>query len=307
MVPLLERPQLAYTLDYLRSGGVKRAFLACGYLPGAIREYFGTWFDGLRIEYRVEPAPLGTAGAIRFAAQGISRTFLALNGDSLPSASIPALLEFHRAHHAAATILLAGVTDAGGYGLVCTDASGRVREFVEKPGKRTIEEKLVNAGLYVLEPDVLHLVPAGRRVSIERDVFPVLADSGRLYAAKLPGPLIDTGTPAGYLKAHAELLSRRSGLDVHPDARIAAGAELIPPVFIGAGAEVAERARVGPWASVGQDATVGAGAEVRSSAVLPHATVPPEATIMNAIVAPGSNVIGARAPHQDAQPVSGDG
>jgi mannose-1-phosphate guanylyltransferase len=145
----------------------------------------------------------------------------------------------------------------------------------------------------LLEPEVLDLVPPGQAVSIERDVFPQLAEDGTLLATELPGLLIDMGTPEGYLDAHAELLAARPVSGVHPDARVAADAELIPPVRIDAGAEVGEGTRIGPLVSVGRNAIVRSGAKIRLSAVLPCAVVPADARIADAIVTPDAVLDGS--------------
>jgi mannose-1-phosphate guanylyltransferase len=296
MVPLLDRPQLAYVLDYLRSCGVSRAILACGYHAEAISAHFGESFDGLRIDYTVEPTPLGTAGAIALAARDLDRTFVALNGDSLRSASIPSLVEFHQARSAAATLLLASVSDSGRYGVVRTDRSGRVISFLEKPKPTAAGSSggLINAGLYVLEPEVLDLVTPGRPASIEREIFPHLAERGSLYAAELPGLLIDMGTPAGYLEAHAELLAAGPRLDIHMGAQVAPDVALVAPVRIEEGARVGEGVRVGPAVSLGRGAVVGSQAEIRSSAVLAQAVVPANAVITDAIVTPDAILDGSQ-------------
>jgi mannose-1-phosphate guanylyltransferase len=190
-------------------------------------------------------------------------------------------------------MLLAAVADATRYGVVETDASGQVVAFREKPAGTGARGALINAGLYVLEPEVLDLVPPGQAVSIERDVFPQLAEDGTLFATELPGLLIDMGTPEGYLDAHAELLAAGPVSGVHPDARVAADAELIPPVRIDAGAEVAEGTRIGPLVSVGRNAIVRSGAKIRLSAVLPSAVVPADARIADAIVTPDAVLDGS--------------
>jgi mannose-1-phosphate guanylyltransferase len=286
MVPLVDRPQLAYVLDYLRTSGVTDVVLACGYQADAIRSHFGDSFKGLRLDYTVESTPLGTAGAIGLAGRSVDHTLLALNGDSLRSASITALLDFHRSRSAVATLLLAQVADVGSFGLVQTDESGRVVSFLEKPVSSRPEAGLINAGLYVLEPEAFDLIPPDGPVSLERDVFPRLAERGVLHAVELPGLLIDMGTPSGYLEAQAELLTRGPSLDIDADARVAADVALVPPVRVAKGAAIGEGATVGPFVSLGRDATVAAGAEIRRSAVLPGATVPVGARITDAIVAP---------------------
>jgi mannose-1-phosphate guanylyltransferase len=269
MLPLLGRPLLSYTFDHLRAAGVERATLACGYLPTGIKDHFGLEYEGMSLEYRTEPEPLGTGGGIRFAAAELDETFFALNGDSLREADLGALVAFHRARGASATILLAPVDDVSCYGVVRTSGDGRVLEFVEKPERDAVDTDLINAGLYVLEPSVLDLVPPGRPVSIEREVFPALAARGELYAVPLPGYWLDVGTPASLLQAHLDLLARAEGPVIDPGADVAASALIGELVYVGAGARV------------------GAGASLVRAAVLPGALVEDGMNVEGALVAPG--------------------
>jgi mannose-1-phosphate guanylyltransferase len=273
MLPLLGRPLLSYTFDHLLSGGVERAILACGYLPTEIEAFFGSDYSGLGLEYRVEPEPLGTAGALRFAADGLDGSFLALNGDSLREAPLRELVDFHRERGAQATILLTPVEDVSRYGIVRTDPDGRVREFVEKPAPEEADTNLINAGVYVLEPEALAEVPPGRSVSIEREVFPVLAERGELFAVELGGYWLDVGTPHSFLQAHLDLLGRGSGVEIDP------------------GADVAVGARIGSLVYVGRGASVGDGAELERTAVLPGGRVGPGERVVGALVAPGVGVL----------------
>jgi mannose-1-phosphate guanylyltransferase len=291
MLPLLGEPLLTHTFEHLRSGGVDRVVLACGYLPTQIEEYFGSRYDGLALDYRVEPQPLGTGGAIRFGAESFDGTFLALNGDSLREADIGALVGFHRATGARATILLARVPDPARYGLVRTDDRGRVTAFVEKPEASEVDTDLINAGLYVLEPEVLDLVPSDRMVSIEREVFPALVEEGTLYALPLPGYWLDVGTPESYLKAHFDLLNRRGGLDVDPSAEIGPETVLVPPLQVGSGAQIQREARIGPCVALGANSQVGRRGSVRFSAVLADAQIAAESRITYTIVAPELGVM----------------
>ena len=293
MLPLLGRPLLSYTFDHLRAAGVGRAVLACGYIPDAIEAHFGFDADGLALEYCVEPEPLGTGGAIRFAAEGRDRTFLALNGDSLREADVRRLIAFHRERGAKATILLTRVSDPTRYGLVRVDRDGRVCGFLEKPSPEEIDTDLINAGLYVLEPEVLELMPAGKALSIERDVFPRLAEEGSLFALDLPGYWLDVGTCASYLQAHIDLLSRSDEVVIHPEADVQATAELHSPVRIDHGAFIGAGARVGPCVHVGSGASVAAGAHVANAAVLPRAVVDSGVRLVNAIVAPEIGALSA--------------
>ncbi len=283
MLPLLGRPLLEYTFDQLTAGGVDRVTLACGYLPTQIRAYFGDRLNGFALEYKVEPEPLGTGGGIRFAS-GADSTFLALNGDSLREVDIDALVSFHRERGALATILLTRVSDPSRYGLVRVASDGRVLGFVEKPGPDEIDTDLINAGLYVLEPEVMDLIPPGRSVSIERDVFPTLADRGQLYALALPGYWLDVGTHESYLQAHLDLVGRADRPVIDPRAYVSPDAEIVGPAVIDAGAWIAQGARVGPHAYVGCVAQLDAHAVVERAAVLPAAVVTAGQQVSEAIV-----------------------
>jgi mannose-1-phosphate guanylyltransferase len=278
MLPLVDRPQLAYTFEHLRRFGVTRAIVSCGYLPTQIQEHFGDRYGDLRLEYRAEEEPLGTGGAIRFAAEGIDEPFFALNGDSLRETDLDALVDFHRARKTRATILLTPVEDPSRYGLVRVHGDGRVLSFLEKPRPEEIDTNLINAGLYVLEPDVLDLIPSGRPVSIEREVFPQLVEEEAVCGLALPGYWLDIGTPEAYLQAHHDVLERNFvtelgdslGSDytlVADGAEVSPTARLVPPVFVGQGARIAADARIGSLAVIGANAVVGEGASVESSVI----------------------------------------
>ncbi len=164
--------------------------------------------NGVALHYAVEPEPLDTAGAIRFAAEfsGIDDTFVVANGDVLTDLDIAALVAFHRLKSAEATIHLIGVDDPSSFGVVATDDDGRVERFVEKPAPGTAPSNQINGGTYVLEPSVLQRIPAGQRVSIERATFPEIVKGGRLFAMATDDYWLDAGNPALYLKANLDLL-----------------------------------------------------------------------------------------------------
>ena len=301
MLPLVDRPLLAYTFEHLRRHGVRRGIVSCGYLPTQIRDHFGTAYGDLALDYEVEDAPLGTGGAIGFAARNLGETFFALNGDSLREADLDALLAFHRSTGARATILLTPVSDPSSYGLVRLAADGRVTSFLEKPRPEEIDTNLINAGLYVLEPSVLELIPQGRAVSIEREVFPQLCAEGSVYGLSLPGYWLDVGNPAAYLQAQHDVLERRFQTEVGDalgrdfmlvaeSARVDPGARLVPPVYVGEGAQIGEGAVVGSLAAVGARAVVGAGSVVESSVIGAAAVVGAKAVVNGSILGEGAEL-----------------
>jgi mannose-1-phosphate guanylyltransferase len=301
MLPLVDRPLLAYTFEHLLRHGVERAVLSCGYLPTQIREYFGDDWKGLSLEYRVEEEPLGTGGAVRFAAEHLGERFFAINGDSLREADLGALERFHRERNAQATISLTPVADPTRYGLVRLADDSRVQAFLEKPRPEEIDTNLINAGVYVLEPEVLDLVPTGRAVSIEREVFPRLVEQRACYGLALAGYWLDVGTPESYLQAHRDVLERNVESEVgallgaefsHTTATAAidGGARLVPPFFVGG--SIAAGARVGSVAVVGEGAVIGRDVVVENSVIGAGARIGDGSTIVDSIV--GENaVVGA--------------
>jgi len=298
---LVDRPFLAYMIEWLAGHGVTEVVLACGFLPDVLREALAGEEEraGVSIAYVVEPERRGTAGAIRFAADELGERlddrFLALNGDVLTDLDLTALLAAHANHRSAvpsprierekhsgtggvATIALHPVEDSSAYGLVSTGPGGEVLEFTEKTGEAVPGE--INAGMYVLERSVLDLIPPGEEVSIERDVFPRLVGEG-LHGLRLDGYWVDIGTPERYLRASWDILEGRV------ETRVEATA---PGLLVAAGTEVAKGATVGPRAVLGPGTRVAAGAEVRESVLLGGCSVGEGARVGGSILAPGAEV-----------------
>jgi mannose-1-phosphate guanylyltransferase len=285
---LVDRPFLAYMIEWLADHGVTEAVLACGFLPDVLRDALGDGERaGVRLRYVVEPQPLGTGGAIRFAADELGDElgdrFLALNGDVLTDLDLSALLRAHEERGARATIGLHGVEDASPYGLVRSGPGGEVLEFLEKSGEQAPGE--INAGMYVLERSALDLIPSGEKTSIERDVFPHLAGDG-LHGLRLDGYWMDIGTPQRYLQASWDILEGRVETRVEPTS---------PGVLVAADAKVEAGATVGPRAVIGAGCRVAAGAEVRESVLLAGCTVAEDARIAGSVLSAGVQVAaGAR-------------
>ena len=301
MLTLVDRPLLAFTFEHLRKHGVREGIVSCGYLPTQIEAHFGSAYGDLALRYRVEDEPLGTAGGIAYAAGGIGETFLALNGDSLRDADLGELIRFHRETGAKATILLTPVADPSRYGLVRVAPDGRVSTFLEKPRPEEIDTNLINAGLYVLEPEVLELIPAGQAVSIERDVFPRLASEGSVFGIALDGYWLDVGTPDSYLQAHRDVLERsfvtEVGEALGPDftlvderAQVHPGARLVPPVYVGPGAVVEDGARAGSLAVVGAGCRLARGALVENAVVGAGTTIGAATAVVGSIVGDGAEL-----------------
>ncbi|MEK6278282.1 MAG: NDP-sugar synthase [Actinomycetota bacterium] len=302
VVPLVDRPFISYMVEWLARHGVSEVVMACGFGAGAVRDVLGDGQPGgPRLRYVEEPQPLGTAGAIRHAAEHLEDRFLALNGDVLTDLDLTALVRFHEERGSRATLGLYPVDDPTGYGLVETDQDGRIVEFLEKPEPGHGGPGEVNTGTYVLERSVLEaMIPEGRAVSIEREVFPELIGKG-LHGLRLEGYWMDIGTPDRYLQASWDILERRvatavadrldeSGSHLADGADRAADAQIGATVLIEDGATVGSRASVGPRAVLMPGCRVGEGAVVESSVLHRRCVVGDGAEVRGAILSPGAEV-----------------
>jgi len=298
IVPIFDRAFLHYQIDLLRQvPEIDEVILSLNYQPRRIEEIFGDGGGtGVRIRYVVEPAPLGTGGAIRFAAQGVSDTIVVFNGDVMTSVDVNRVVSMHRERGAKATIVLTPVDNPSAYGLVETDADGSVRRFLEKPGADEITCDTINAGIYVLEPSTFDRIPKDVSYSIERGYFPSLVERREPFFAYVDrGYWIDIGTPEKYIQAHRDMFDGRfaGGLfakaDRHApivadDARIEDGARLTAPCFVDSGAQIKAGAAIGPYAVIGRNVIVEEETEVTASIIWPNSRIGQHAVVDGAIV-----------------------
>ena len=277
MLPIAHVPLIVRLIQQLERGGVDRVTLALGFLPEPFVEAFPDGrCGGVALDYAIEPEPLDTAGAIRFAADhaGIDDTFVVANGDVLTDLSIADLVAAHRAADAEATIHLIPVEDPSSFGVVELDHTGRIVRFVEKPAPGTEPSNLINAGTYVFEPSVLARIPTGRRVSIERETFPLVAADGRFHSLATEDYWIDAGRPQLFLQANLDLIDGRRDP--------AAWGETCTAVASGAAVD-ADASVVG--SIVGDGSTIDRGATISGSVLLPGAVVGADAVIEDSVVA----------------------
>jgi NDP-sugar pyrophosphorylase family protein len=304
IVPIFERAFLHYQIDLLRQvPEIDEVILSLNYQPRRIEEVFGDGSGtGLRIRYVVEPAPLGTGGAIRFAAQGIADTLVVFNGDVMTAVDVNHVVKLHRERRAKATIVLTPVENPSAYGLVETHPDGAVRRFLEKPDPGEITCNTINAGIYVLEPDTFDRIPKEVSYSIERGYFPSLVERREPFYAHVDrGYWIDIGTPEKYVQVHRDMFDGKftagsvGGADrgrpvVLSDARVEEGARLTAPCFVDAGAHVKAGAKIGPYSVIGRGAVVEEEAEVDSSIIWPNSRIGQHAVVQGAILARNCHV-----------------
>ena len=303
MVLLRNRPYIQYMVDTLKAAGLDGAVLSMGYLPSAIQQYFATRDDlgKFSLDYVVEDYPLGTAGGLKNAEDYLDDEgpFVATNGDVLTGANLAEVIEAHKNSDALATLTLTSVEDPSAYGLVEVDHRLQVKRFVEKPGSDEVYTSLINAGIYVLERDVLNMIPKGREVSIEREIFPELRAAGRLRAYVSSSYWRDIGTPRSYLAASHDVLSGAIGRDpqfqyasVDPTVDIPEDVTVLPPVSIAEGCEIGAGATIGGRTSLSTECSIEEGAMVEGSVLFEGVRVGKGAIVRNSIVGPGAEVCG---------------
>jgi len=289
MMPLVDRPFVEHQIDLLRRHGIDDVIFSCGYRPDALEAHFGDGSAiGMRVRYVVDPEPLGTAGAVKNAEPLLDgEPFLVLNGDILTDLDLGAVIAAHRRTGGAGTVVLTPVEDPSAFGLVRLRDDGSVEAFVEKPRPEELrpgEPFRINAGTYLLTADALARIPAGRSCSIEREIFPVLADEGSLHGYPSAAYWRDIGTPASYLAAVHDVL--RGALRT---------ATPTGDLYAGPGSAIDPAATVGGLSAIGPDARVAAGATVRASVVGAATEVGEGAELTEAIVGEGVSVgAGAR-------------
>jgi mannose-1-phosphate guanylyltransferase len=299
MVPLRNQPFMRYMMDFLRAAGPEGAVLSLGYLPDPIQEHFDQQdMGGFSIDYAVEDTALGTAGGIKNAEVYLDGgPFVVVNGDVLSGMDLRVAIEKHKLSDALATIVLTSVEDPTAYGLVEVDHEMLVHRFLEKPAADEVTTNLVNAGIYVLEPEVLSMIPAGREVSIEREIFPHLQAERRLRAYISSSYWRDIGTPRSYLAASQDVLSGAVGaredfdyLHVDPSVVLGKGVKVLPPVSIAADCVLEHQATVGGRSSLGRGCRIGEGAVVEGSILFDGVEVEADAVVRGSIIGPGARV-----------------
>jgi len=304
LVPLLNVPFLHYQLGLLRQHGVRDVVLSCSDRWEMIRATMGDVdAQGVRLRYAVEPEPLGTGGGVRYAVDLVGGRVIVLNGDVLTDMDLTAMIDFHARRRARATIALTTVDDPSQFGVAETDPDGRVLRFVEKPAPGQITARTINAGAYVLERELLDLIPRGRATSIERELFPLLLTNGVPFFGWTTGAYwLDIGTPGNYRRAHLDLLSgalrtgvtppgtRRDNVWIGEGALIAPGAVLRGPAVLGRSVRLAPNARVGPFSVLGDRCVVEAGGVVEAAVLWEEVHVGEGASVRECVAGAGCRI-----------------
>ncbi len=282
LLPLLNRAQILHVLDRLPPD-CDRIVVAVNYMYESVRDYFEALDSDVEVVVVNEPEPLGTGGAIKNVEDHVSGTFAVANGDVIDRIDFEAFVKFHRRHRGIGSVGVGTVEDPTAYGVVALEGE-RITRFVEKPQETEAPSNLVNAGRYLLEPEVFDLIERGRPVSLEREVFPQLIPRG-LYAFRESGYWSDAGTLAAYLEAQ-RLLLEDGGSGVAKTAEVSR-AVVRPPILVGVGSFV--EGTLGPNVVLGKGCKVGR-SSVRNATLFDGVSVDDKAEIDTCIVGEGAAI-----------------
>lgn len=293
MIPVLNRPFVEHMFAHLKKHNITDIVLTLCYLPDCIQSYFGDGSKfGLKLTYVLEKLPLGTAGAVKNAEDYLREPFFVFNGDIFTDLDLTAMWAFHRDKKAKVTIALTPVDNPTLYGVVETDKEKRITRFVEKPTWDKVTTNMINAGTYILEPEVLNNIPPQTSYMFERGLFPDVVERGeQVYAYPSSAYWIDIGAPEKYLRLQYDLLQQKekqsggSGLWIEGKSFIHPAARVRGPVLIGAGCTIGQGVYLEGPAIIGPGCSLGAKSVVQSSVLWRKVRVGQGVTLKNCIVA----------------------
>lgn len=292
LFPLLGKPLLKKNLEMLAKIGVTEVVLALNYLSEVLMEEMGSRYAGITLQYSHEQKPLGTGGPIKNASKFFEGEdmFLAMNGDVLFDEDIKMVIEEHRKSGAVATLTLRHVEDTSRFGVALVDRGGWIRGFVEKPKPGEVESTLVNAGFYAFSSQILEYIPSGRQVSIEKEVYPILAQKEKLHSITYEGYWFDIGTVDDFVNANRWFLKSLPDdkIVVDSSANIESNVILKPPVSVGRGSSIGKRSTVGPYTVIGNGCKIGGDSQISQSILFDNCIIGEKVEFFDDIV--GDNV-----------------
>jgi mannose-1-phosphate guanylyltransferase len=288
LFPIVNKPLLQWIFERLANGGVDEAILAVNALTQFYIKQHRPSKCGLKVRFSVDPPkmPLGTGGPLKKAEKliGHDAPFIMLNGDIYADINYRELVEVHTKSGALATIGLCKVEDPCSFGVADLEGNA-IKRFVEKPPKGKAPSNLINAGAYVLSPEIFGYIPEGRAVSIEREVFPKLAEEGKLCGHCINGLWIDIGKPQEYLEANKIVLNSLAKTKQEQTAPYVNG-----PVAIGEGVVVGERTVIGPYTVLGKNVRIGDNVQITNSVIFAEAHIADGAFLNGVIVGEGAKI-----------------
>ena len=295
MVPLANKPMMAHIVNLLKRHGVRDMISLLYFQPENITSYFGdgSAFD-VNMGYMTAEADFGTAGSVKNAESMLDERFIIISGDVLTDFDISAAVDFHIQKGAKATIVLTRVAQPLQYGIVMTDEAGRVTRFLEKPSWGEVFSDTINTGIYILEPEVLDLIPAKTDVDFGKDLFPLMLQKQiPLYGYVADGYWKDIGNLQEYQLAHADVLAGRVRVDLDGEACDSAlcgkNMQLSPTAHFDGLVVVGDNVTIGDKALlkncvIGDNVTIGANASLTGSVIWDRTMIGDFAEISNSVI-----------------------
>jgi NDP-sugar pyrophosphorylase family protein len=285
LFPLANQPLIDYTLQNLAQGGVDTIILSVYYMAENIVRYLGPTKYNMGILYSREQRPLGKGGGIKNAEDMLNgEPFIAMNGDIITDLDLRRLISFHEEKRGLATIALYQVNDPSRYGSVEIDREGRITRFVEKPEPGIAPSNLINAGIYVLEPEVLEYMPSGKKFDTEVEVFPILAQERKLFGYEFHGYWTDIGVPEEYLNANAAILGKMDEGSGNENANVDSTATVKKPCIFGDNVNIGADSVIGPNVSIMDNVHIGKGVRIENSIIFAGASIEDYSSVRNALI-----------------------
>ena len=322
MVPMVSQPVMAHILDLLKRNGITEVVITLHFMPEVIQSYFGDGQSiGMKINYAIEETPLGTAGSVKNAQEYLDEPFLIISGDAVTDINLQKIIDYHEEKGAEATLTLYRVPNPLEYGVIITDAEGKITQFLEKPSWGEVISDTVNTGIYVIDPAVLDLIEDGVKTDWSKDVFPQLLEAGRpLYGYVAEGNWTDVGDIGEYMRASGDVLYHRVQTEepgkhiggdvwVGKDVQIAPDAQLYGPIYLGNEVKIKGGVIIhGPTvirdytivdnrvhidrSIIWRNCYIGEGAEVRGAIIGRQSTVKSRAVLFEGVVIGDNTIVG---------------
>jgi len=305
VVPVLNIPAMEHTFAYLKQYGIEDIILAMNYLPDVIQGYFGDGRRcGVRLTYCLEKEPMGTAGAVKNAADYLDNTFFVFNGDLFTDLNLAEMLAFHREKKAKATISLTWVDDPSAFGVVETDTNQKVKRFIEKPPLAEATTNWINAGTYILEPEIIKYIPSNVHYMFEKGLFPGLLEAGEhVYGYPYRGFWLDMGNPGTYFSLNMDLLmskvksplivpfkSGKDGIRCGAGVKIHSSVVVTAPVLVDDSCLIGKRVHLKGPVVIGRNTRLDDGAVVEKVILWDNVTIGANSRLENCIVCSRANI-----------------
>ena len=282
MIPLVNRPIMLHIVELLKKHNITELVMLLYHQPEVIKKFFRDGSDfGVRITYVTPLEDMGTAGAVKSAEKYLSERFLIISGDLLTNFDLQKVLDFHEENQALATITLTPVKDPLQFGVVITDKEQKIIQFLEKPGWGEVISDTINTGIYVLEPEVLALIPEGENYDFSQDLFPKLLQmEAELYGFPVKGYWRDIGNTDSYREAHHEIFKGKINVKIDEPKQDVVGKDL----RIGVDVKLAESALLEGTVIIGDNSQILGSSAIKDSVIGRNCTIEAGVKLVNCVI-----------------------